>query len=138
MQLRSSIWGGRTNVVLTSTAGRRTQAPRQLTTCMAKKKGVPCFGVICWIILPFALGFTATLGFPGIRCIVTLECTEARGLGETPTRYTTQKVSRSDSPLVSIASQQFADKSFCAEPEEHAGAVRAEEVQQVLEALHRA
>ena len=27
----------------------------------------------------------------GIRCIVTLECTEARALGETPTRYTTQK-----------------------------------------------
>ena len=29
--------------------------------------------------------------FSGIRCIVTLECTEARALGETPTRYTTQK-----------------------------------------------
>ncbi len=28
----------------------------------------------------------------GVRCIVTLECTEARGLGETPSRYTTQKV----------------------------------------------
>lgn len=39
-------------------------APRQVT-CMAKKKG--------------------------IRLIVTLECTEARGLGETPTRYVTQK-----------------------------------------------
>ena len=29
----------------------------------------------------------------GVRCIVTLECTEARGLGQTPSRYTTQKVS---------------------------------------------
>jgi large subunit ribosomal protein L33 len=27
----------------------------------------------------------------GIRCIVTLECTEARAEGATPTRYTTQK-----------------------------------------------
>ena len=27
----------------------------------------------------------------GVRCIVTLECTEARALGETPSRYTTQK-----------------------------------------------
>ncbi|BDA43624.1 g7964 [Coccomyxa elongata] len=38
---------------------------RQVTTCMAKKKG--------------------------IRCIVTLECTEARKEGGTPSRYTTQK-----------------------------------------------
>lgn len=29
----------------------------------------------------------------GVRIIVTLECTEARGLGETPSRYCTQKVS---------------------------------------------
>jgi len=28
----------------------------------------------------------------GIRCIVTLECTEARAEGGTPSRYTTQKV----------------------------------------------
>lgn len=28
----------------------------------------------------------------GVRIIVTLECTEARGLGETPSRYCTQKV----------------------------------------------
>ena len=28
----------------------------------------------------------------GVRCIVTLECTEARGEGQTPSRYTTQKV----------------------------------------------
>eukprot|EP00891_Asterochloris_glomerata_P003344 jgi/Astpho2/3344/e_gw1.00054.148.1_t len=27
----------------------------------------------------------------GVRCIITLECTEARGLGATPSRYTTQK-----------------------------------------------
>jgi large subunit ribosomal protein L33 len=42
----------------------RAAAPRDVV-CMAKKKGV--------------------------RCIVTVECTEARGLGETPSRYTTQK-----------------------------------------------
>jgi hypothetical protein len=28
----------------------------------------------------------------GVRCIVTLECTEARAEGGTPSRYTTQKV----------------------------------------------
>lgn len=28
----------------------------------------------------------------GTRIIVTLECTEARGEGKTPSRYTTQKV----------------------------------------------
>eukprot|EP00193_Tetraselmis_chui_P001803 CAMPEP_0177754066 /NCGR_PEP_ID=MMETSP0491_2-20121128/1806_1 /TAXON_ID=63592 /ORGANISM="Tetraselmis chuii, Strain PLY429" /LENGTH=60 /DNA_ID=CAMNT_0019269415 /DNA_START=229 /DNA_END=411 /DNA_ORIENTATION=+ len=27
----------------------------------------------------------------GIRCIITLECTEARGEGGTPSRYVTQK-----------------------------------------------
>merc|ERR1711966_650580 len=27
----------------------------------------------------------------GIRVVITLECTEARGLGETPSRYTTEK-----------------------------------------------
>lgn len=41
-----------------------SQATRQVT-CMAKKKGV--------------------------RMIVTLECTEARAEGNTPSRYTTQK-----------------------------------------------
>lgn len=44
-----------------------TTATRQVT-CMAKKKGV--------------------------RIIVTLECTEARGEGVTPSRYVSQKVSR--------------------------------------------
>lgn len=27
----------------------------------------------------------------GVRCVITLECTEARALGKTPSRYTTQK-----------------------------------------------
>ena len=27
----------------------------------------------------------------GVRCIITIECTEARGLGMSPSRYTTQK-----------------------------------------------
>lgn len=35
-----------------------------------------------------------TSNTPGIRCIVTLECTEARAEGGTPSRYTTQKVGR--------------------------------------------
>ena len=43
-------------------------APSRVVTCMAKKKGT--------------------------RIIVTLECTEARGEGGTPSRYTTQKVGR--------------------------------------------
>eukprot|EP00239_Pterosperma_sp_CCMP1384_P000758 CAMPEP_0197848696 /NCGR_PEP_ID=MMETSP1438-20131217/9675_1 /TAXON_ID=1461541 /ORGANISM="Pterosperma sp., Strain CCMP1384" /LENGTH=93 /DNA_ID=CAMNT_0043461069 /DNA_START=30 /DNA_END=311 /DNA_ORIENTATION=+ len=38
---------------------------RDVTTCMAKKKG--------------------------IRVVITLECTEARGEGGTPSRYTTEK-----------------------------------------------
>jgi large subunit ribosomal protein L33 len=46
-------------------------ATRQVTT-MAKKKGV--------------------------RIIVTMECTEARGEGATPSRYTTQKVGRRSGP----------------------------------------
>lgn len=29
----------------------------------------------------------------GVRIIVTLECTESRGVGATPSRYCTQKVS---------------------------------------------
>ena len=28
----------------------------------------------------------------GVRLIVTIECTEAKGAGEAPSRYTTQKV----------------------------------------------
>jgi ribosomal protein L33 len=46
---------------------QQSQGHRQVT-CMAKKKGV--------------------------RLIVTLECTEARAEGATPSRYTTQKVRR--------------------------------------------
>lgn len=65
MQLSSAFLGSK--LVLRSAPAPHVnpQAPRQVT-CMAKKKGV--------------------------RCIVTLECTEARGLGQTPSRYTTQKV----------------------------------------------
>lgn len=45
-------------------------------------------GLPCWRykeLTSFALGV-------GIRCIVTLECTEARAEGATPSRYVTQKV----------------------------------------------
>jgi large subunit ribosomal protein L33 len=62
MQLRSSfVAPARFSV---TAAPVRTVGTRQVT-CMAKKKGV--------------------------RCIITLECTEARALGQTPSRYTTQK-----------------------------------------------
>ena len=68
---------------------------RQVTTCMAKKKG-GC-GVCQWPFSQASEGGTRlplTAGCPsaGVRCIVTLECTEARGEGGTPSRYTTQKV----------------------------------------------
>ncbi|KAL3150241.1 hypothetical protein ABBQ32_000099 [Trebouxia sp. C0010 RCD-2024] len=64
MQLSSAFLGSKLTLRATPAAHVNPQAPRQVT-CMAKKKGV--------------------------RCIVTLECTEARGLGQTPSRYTTQK-----------------------------------------------
>ena len=66
--LRSSFLGTRPSVNFVAARPQVSTGARQpLTTCMAKKKGV--------------------------RCIITLECTEARGLGATPSRYTTQKVS---------------------------------------------
>ena len=62
--LTSAFLGCRLNLRLAPAPKPNPEAPRQVTVC-AKKKG--------------------------IRCIVTLECTEARGLGATPSRYTTQK-----------------------------------------------
>lgn len=67
MQLTSAFLGaGRTSVALVARPQPSSSngASRQVT-CMAKKKGV--------------------------RLIVTLECTEARQEGGTPSRYTTQK-----------------------------------------------
>ena len=66
-QLRTSFTGQGFITSRVSAAPSAT-APRQVT-CMAKKKGV--------------------------RMIVTLECTEARAAGATPSRYTTQKVGSS-------------------------------------------
>lgn len=66
MQLVSSFTG-RGFIFGVAPSPPRLQASRQVT-CMAKKKGT--------------------------RIIVTLECTEARGEGKTPSRYTTQKVRR--------------------------------------------
>lgn len=63
-QLRTAFTGQGFITSRVSAAPSAT-APRQVT-CMAKKKGV--------------------------RMIVTLECTEARAAGATPSRYTTQKV----------------------------------------------
>lgn len=67
MQLTSAFLGAQRMVAPLVAAPQRGagNASRQVT-CMAKKKGV--------------------------RLIVTLECTEARQEGGTPTRYTTQKV----------------------------------------------
>jgi ribosomal protein L33 len=63
-QLRTSFTG-QGFITSRMSAAPSATAPRQVT-CMAKKKGV--------------------------RMIVTLECTEARAAGATPSRYTTQKV----------------------------------------------
>ncbi|KAI3438339.1 hypothetical protein D9Q98_000772 [Chlorella vulgaris] len=66
MQLRSAFLGAtfKTSAVAPQQASSSSNATRQVT-CMAKKKGV--------------------------RMIVTLECTESRANGTTPSRYTTQK-----------------------------------------------
>jgi large subunit ribosomal protein L33 len=39
----------------------------------------------------------------GVRLIVTVECTEARGLGETPSRYVTQKNRRNTPERLEIS-----------------------------------
>ncbi|KAK9810631.1 hypothetical protein WJX73_005928 [Symbiochloris irregularis] len=65
MQLRSLFFGNTLKASVQTLPAPSSQGCRSVTTCMAKKKG--------------------------IRCIVTLECTEARKLGLTPSRYTTQK-----------------------------------------------
>lgn len=64
MNLSSSFLGSRFTCTFAKEA-RVLSTPKQPVT-MAKKKGV--------------------------RCIVTLECTEARAEGATPSRYTTEKV----------------------------------------------
>ena len=73
MMLTSSFLGARPVAPMMAAAARPSiagagNASRQVT-CMAKKKA-------------------SSKG----RLIVTLECTEARGEGATPTRYTSQKV----------------------------------------------
>ena len=76
MQLTSAFLGSRLSCKVVAAPKVNPAAPRQVT-CMAKKKGV--------------------------RCIVTLECTEARTLGATPSRYTTQKVVGSARTAVSLS-----------------------------------
>jgi hypothetical protein len=61
----NAMWGSRLKLAFAAPTKPAVSAPRQVTS-MAKKKGV--------------------------RCIVTLECTEARQEGGTPSRYVTQKV----------------------------------------------
>lgn len=81
MQLSSAFSGSKTVLKAAPAPHVNPKAPRQVT-CMAKKKGV--------------------------RCIVTLECTEARGLGQTPSRYTTQKVIQT-----AFAVSYVSGPSFC-------------------------
>jgi hypothetical protein len=61
----SSMFGTRL-VVAPAVSARTSTGPKEVTTCMAKKKG--------------------------IRVIITIECQEARKEGGTPSRYTTEKV----------------------------------------------
>lgn len=63
--LVNALLGSRLKLAFAAPTKPAASAPRQVTS-MAKKKGV--------------------------RCIVTLECTEARQEGGTPSRYVTQKV----------------------------------------------
>lgn len=62
----SSMFGTRLVVAPAAPRSVASTGTRQVTTCMAKKKGV--------------------------RVVITIECTEARKEGETPSRYTTEKV----------------------------------------------
>ncbi len=66
MQLTTSFLGTRFSKLQITAEPRANPNAQRMVTTMAKKKGV--------------------------RCIVTLECTEARGEGNTPSRYVTQKV----------------------------------------------
>lgn len=65
MQALRTAFFGQTFTTTTAAPQQRSSNATRQVTCMAKKKGV--------------------------RMIVTLECTEARGEGATPSRYTTQK-----------------------------------------------
>eukprot|EP00238_Polyblepharides_amylifera_P015644 CAMPEP_0196575092 /NCGR_PEP_ID=MMETSP1081-20130531/4659_1 /TAXON_ID=36882 /ORGANISM="Pyramimonas amylifera, Strain CCMP720" /LENGTH=94 /DNA_ID=CAMNT_0041893293 /DNA_START=50 /DNA_END=334 /DNA_ORIENTATION=- len=60
-----TFFGSRLSQSLVAPAKSCASGPKQVTTCMAKKKG--------------------------IRVVITIECTEARKEGLTPSRYTTQK-----------------------------------------------
>ena len=87
MQLTSAFLGSKLVCRTAPAVQVSKDAPRQVT-CMAKKKGV--------------------------RCIVTLECTEAKGEGATPSRYTTQKVkhTRLDSFIGAHSPLLVLDKLF--------------------------
>ena len=134
-------------------------ATRQVTTCMAKKKG-RLGGFVLSRSMLHRLGSPTRVcktplvtesGFvrAGVRCIVTLECTEARAENGTPSRYTTQKVWHSQQPLpipvpLGYSCSCYTSCSrpqpthcltYClngaAEPEKHIREAGAQEVQQV-------
>ena len=76
MALTNAFLGTQMRLCVAPPAKPLASAPRQVTS-MAKKKG--------------------------IRCIVTLECTEARPEGATPSRYVTQKVGFATASCVATA-----------------------------------
>lgn len=111
MQLTSAFLGSKVSLKPAPVVQVSKDAPRQVT-CMAKKKGV--------------------------RCIVTLECTEARGEGATPSRYTTQKVQAQSCWLLPSFHVCCAEIFTAAESQEHHRSHGAEEVQQIPQTGHNA
>lgn len=113
MQLTSAFLGSRLSLKHAPVVQVSKDAPRQVT-CMAKKKGV--------------------------RCIVTLECTEARGEGATPSRYTTQKVKSTSLRMYRHSSQPRYPHTYAvaAESQEYHRSHGVEEVQQVSEKAYNA
>lgn len=86
MQLTTSFLGTRFSKLQITAEPRANPNAQRMVTTMAKKKGV--------------------------RCIVTLECTEARTEGATPSRYVTQKV-RQPAKHIGAAVERCAATSHC-------------------------
>lgn len=75
--LRNPLIGARISLTVAAPTSVQSALPSRSVVTMAKKKGV--------------------------RLIVTVECTEARGLGETPSRYVTQKNRRNTPERLEIS-----------------------------------
>ena len=100
MQLRSAFFGSTLRSTVQTIPAAVSQGFRVPTTCMAKKKGEVVSLKDTEQARPPRRHQLTALSLAGIRCIVTLECTEARKLGKTPSRYTTQKASVSQVELL--------------------------------------